>query len=282
MAKGIRFPGFALAQPELLVITTQPLYSTSAITWTQSTPAGTTVTVQASIDGDTWTTVAASGNPIPQLTLGDALDGINLSIRVQFTSTGTNTPSFSNLQVSITATIPALVKGDTGANATISATAPSTFSRVSGSFITDGFLPGGTISVTGFSNGANNSTFTIATVTALSMTITQATLVTEAGTGDERIQMRDYYAGGLITWTSGSNINLSMEVKEWFPVTREILLFLPAPYTIVAGDDFTIRPGCDKRVETCLNKFNNVPNFRGEPHLPGQDQILQVPDAQVA
>ena len=44
---------------------------------------------------------------------------------------------------------------------------------------------------------------------------------------------------------------------------------------VTAGDDFTIRAGCDKRIETCGAKFANVANFRGFPHIPGQDAVLR-------
>lgn len=44
---------------------------------------------------------------------------------------------------------------------------------------------------------------------------------------------------------------------------------------ITAGDDFTVRAGCDKRIETCAGRFANVANFRGFPHIPGQDTLLR-------
>ena len=44
---------------------------------------------------------------------------------------------------------------------------------------------------------------------------------------------------------------------------------------VAAGDVFTIRAGCDKRIETCGSKFANVANFRGFPHIPGQDAVLR-------
>lgn len=53
-------------------------------------------------------------------------------------------------------------------------------------------------------------------------------------------------------------------------------LQLPMPFPIVAGDTFVITSGCDKALGTCIAKYNNVLNFRGEPYLPGQDQVLQV------
>lgn len=70
---------------------------------------------------------------------------------------------------------------------TLDATAPSTFSRAAGSFVTDGFRPGDYITSAGFTNAANNGSFLIVTVAALTITVTAATLVTEVGGGDESI-----------------------------------------------------------------------------------------------
>ena len=33
--------------------------------------------------------------------------------------------------------------------------------------------------------------------------------------------------------------------------------------------------GCDKRIETCGARFANTANFRGFPHIPGQDAVLR-------
>ncbi len=33
---------------------------------------------------------------------------------------------------------------------------------------------------------------------------------------------------------------------------------------------------CDKTLSTCKGTFNNVINYRGEPHLPGNDQVNLV------
>ena len=40
-----------------------------------------------------------------------------------------------------------------------------------------------------------------------------------------------------------------------------------------------IREGCDKRFETCIGRFQNAANFRGEPHLPGNDLLTRYPGA---
>ena len=37
--------------------------------------------------------------------------------------------------------------------------------------------------------------------------------------------------------------------------------------------------GCDKRLATCSQRFDNAANFRGEPHLPGNDLLTRYPGA---
>ncbi|KAA8607939.1 hypothetical protein AL037_18020, partial [Salipiger aestuarii] len=55
-----------------------------------------------------------------------------------------------------------------------------------------------------------------------------------------------------------------------------VLTLLEPPVRAIAGGDaFTICAGCDKRIETCGAKFANTANFRGFPHIPGQDAVLR-------
>ena len=44
-----------------------------------------------------------------------------------------------------------------------------------------------------------------------------------------------------------------------------------------AGDRFRVVAGCDKRAETCRAKFANLLNFRGFPHIPGDDWVTAYP-----
>lgn len=57
--------------------------------------------------------------------------------------------------------------------------------------------------------------------------------------------------------------------------TVVLTLLEPPERAIANGDAFTIRAGCDKRIETCAAKFVNDANFRGFPHIPGQDAVLR-------
>nr|WP_325048889.1 phage BR0599 family protein [Rhodophyticola porphyridii] len=38
-----------------------------------------------------------------------------------------------------------------------------------------------------------------------------------------------------------------------------------------------LEAGCDKRMETCRLKFNNLLNFRGFPDIPGDDWLMSYP-----
>ncbi len=89
-----------------------------------------------------------------------------------------------------------------------------------------------------------------------------------------RTEDNGYFNYGKITFTSGENQGLSMEIKEFRD--GNFTLALPMPYDIAIGNSFTLIPGCNKSFGTCQNKFNNVINFRGEPHVPGVDAILKT------
>lgn len=88
-------------------------------------------------------------------------------------------------------------------------------------------------------------------------------------------QAAGYFSFGKVGFTSGANAGLSMEIKR-FAAGGEVALVLPMPYDMAAGDTFSITAGCDKSFATCIGRFNNAVNFRGEPHVPGTDKMLQT------
>ena len=47
---------------------------------------------------------------------------------------------------------------------------------------------------------------------------------------------------------------------------------MPSPSS--PGDAFTVTAGCDKHLATCKAKFANAVNFRGFPHIPGNDYVI--------
>ena len=52
-----------------------------------------------------------------------------------------------------------------------------------------------------------------------------------------------------------------------------------ASVDVAAGTAIEIFEGCDKRLATCSARFANAVNFRGEPHLPGNDLLTRYPGA---
>ena len=85
---------------------------------------------------------------------------------------------------------------------------------------------------------------------------------------------------GRLAWTSGVNNGLAVEVKSHSAAgaIARLSLFLPMPDPIEVGDAFTVTAGCDKTFETCRDRFANVVNFGGFPHMPGNDFALSYPN----
>ena len=44
-----------------------------------------------------------------------------------------------------------------------------------------------------------------------------------------------------------------------------------------SGDALALTAGCDRRFATCRDRFGNAANFRGFPHIPGNDFVLRYP-----
>jgi len=89
----------------------------------------------------------------------------------------------------------------------------------------------------------------------------------------------DWFNGGAFIFETGPNAGVVREIKDWTQTGGVVQLFLSAPFTVTPGQKGRLYPGCDKRIATCSDVFSNAINFRGEPYVPGQDQINQIPDA---
>lgn len=61
------------------------------------------------------------------------------------------------------------------------------------------------------------------------------------------------------------------------PGGREVEVWQPLDHRIAAGDVIRLEAGCDRRAETCRDKFGNFNNFRGFPHIPGEDWLISYP-----
>ncbi|NNE45688.1 MAG: DUF2163 domain-containing protein, partial [Rhodothermales bacterium] len=88
-------------------------------------------------------------------------------------------------------------------------------------------------------------------------------------------QAAGYFDYGKITFTSGDNSGLAMEVKA-HTGGGNIELWQPLPFAFQIGDTFEAVAGCDKTLATCRDKFSNLLNHGGFPHLPGEDELAKV------
>lgn len=88
-----------------------------------------------------------------------------------------------------------------------------------------------------------------------------------------------WFARGTVTWTSGGNAGLAMEIRSHRLSGALVTLDLwqPMARAIAAGDGFVACAGCDKQFATCREKFANGLNFRGFPHMPGNDFVISYP-----
>jgi uncharacterized phage protein (TIGR02218 family) len=84
-----------------------------------------------------------------------------------------------------------------------------------------------------------------------------------------------WFTAGKLTFTSGANNALSVEVKTHRVASDGVLIDLwqAMPQPIAADDTFTVTAGCDKRFATCRDRFANGINFRGFPTIPGDDFV---------
>ena len=89
----------------------------------------------------------------------------------------------------------------------------------------------------------------------------------------------DWFAGGVILFTSGQNSGRAIEVRGSSLSSGDLVLSFPPPFPVGTGDAFEIYPGCDKRLSTCIDRFDNVLNFRGDPFVPGADKLTETPNA---
>ena len=85
-----------------------------------------------------------------------------------------------------------------------------------------------------------------------------------------------WFAEGVLDWTSGANAGARARVTSHrLEAGGAVVELDPVPAAPVqAGDAATLTAGCDKRFSTCRAKFANAENFRGCPHMPGNDVLL--------
>lgn len=91
---------------------------------------------------------------------------------------------------------------------------------------------------------------------------------------------------GRIVWTSGPNKGLTSRIRGHavFGSLTLFELYLELPNNIEVGDVYNATAGCNKiagviadSVGHCIDKFDQILNFKGDPFLPGMGRVLRRP-----
>ena len=108
----------------------------------------------------------------------------------------------------------------------------------------------------------------IAVIGAVEDVTTLIVAVPGAGTADR-------FGGGRARWLDGPGAGLSVGIVR---SEGDRLWLRDTPRGgAQPGDRLELTEGCDRRLATCAARFGNVANFRGEPHLPGNDLLTRYP-----
>lgn len=83
-----------------------------------------------------------------------------------------------------------------------------------------------------------------------------------------RIEVIDGPAAGLFGLIKHDRVRDGVRIIDlWEPIKGDVS----------TGTQVKLIAGCNKRLETCRLKFNNILNFQGFPDLPGEDWVVAVP-----
>lgn len=86
---------------------------------------------------------------------------------------------------------------------------------------------------------------------------------------------QQWFQRGALTFNSGLNSGARHEVRQHSVIVDTVVVELwrePAR-DVAVGDAIVMTAGCDKVLATCRDKFANVTNYRGFPHMPGNDYL---------
>jgi uncharacterized phage protein (TIGR02218 family) len=83
------------------------------------------------------------------------------------------------------------------------------------------------------------------------------------------------WGGGRLRWFGGANSGLEDAVAR--SDGASVTLRRAPRFTVEEGALVELTEGCDKRLQTCADRFGNALNFRGEPYLPGLDLLTRYP-----
>ena len=89
----------------------------------------------------------------------------------------------------------------------------------------------------------------------------------------------DWFTHGHLKIISGAGASIIGWIKQDRSEDglRCIELWEDIRAQLAKDDKVLLNVGCDKQLQTCKSKFNNIKNFQGFPYLPGDDWMMSVP-----
>ena len=86
-----------------------------------------------------------------------------------------------------------------------------------------------------------------------------------------------WFTGGVLMARGGVNAGARLSIKAHRLAGGQNVFdfWTPAAVPFAPGDPVEAIAGCDKSFATCGSKFANRINFRGFPHIPGNDALLR-------
>ncbi|MFT6673955.1 MAG: putative phage protein (TIGR02218 family) [Sulfitobacter sp.] len=93
-----------------------------------------------------------------------------------------------------------------------------------------------------------------------------------------------WFTRGRLEVLDGAAVGLWGMIKHDRVVAgkRLVDLWEPVRGDLAVGDTIRLVAGCDKRMEICRLKFDNLINFQGFPDLPSEDWVVAVPKSKGA
>ncbi|PZO65275.1 MAG: hypothetical protein DI498_09540 [Paracoccus denitrificans] len=87
---------------------------------------------------------------------------------------------------------------------------------------------------------------------------------------------KGWFQGGVMVVSSGPAAGLSVPIRQDLQVgkLRQVALWKNPTIAPGLGDTVRLTAGCDKAAKTCRLKFLNFANFRGFPHIPPEEWMI--------
>ncbi len=105
----------------------------------------------------------------------------------------------------------------------------------------------------------------------------KTTQTVDSGTADyvidaARTEANDYWNFGYLTFADDTLTvalrGVVREIQDFIAADHKVLFKIGLSMAVQAGDTYKIERGCDRSLDSCINKFNNGTNYGGIHTLP--------------